>query len=121
MRIVPKDLGLTWHVRFLQARDSADKVGAAAPEPHLGVVGRLCSQDMNLDEKSAAALVPAARNAISYCVVPLLPALPLSIVSSVLLFIPLHAPIGLLPVYLGTVGLTFASIGIGWARARFRR
>jgi len=121
MRIVPKDLGLAWHVRFLLARDSADKVGAEAPEPHLGVVGRLCSQDMNLDEKSAAALVPAARNTISNCLVPFLPAVPLSFISSVLLFIPLHAPIGFLPVYLGTIELAVAASGIGWTRSRFRR
>lgn len=121
MRIVPKDLGLAWHVRFLLARDSANKVGAEAPVPHLGVVGRLCSQDMDLDEHSAAALVPAAKETISYSLVPLLPALPISVIGSVLLFIPLHVAIGFLPVYLGTVGLTFATIGIGWARARFRR
>ena len=121
MRIVPKDLGLAWHVRFLQARDSKEKVGAEAPEPQLGIVGCLCSQGMDLDQNSAAALVPAAKETISYSLVPLLPALPISIVGSVVLFIPLHAPIGLLPVYLGAVGLTFASIGIGWARSRFRR
>jgi hypothetical protein len=121
MRIVPKDLGLAWHVRFLQARDSAAKVGAEAPEPHLGVVGRLCSDGMDLDERSAAALVPAAKEAISYWFVPLLPALPVSILGSVALLIPLHMPPGLLPFCLGAVGLTFASIGIGWARARFRR
>ena len=121
MRIVPKDLGLAWHVRFLLARDSAEKVGAEAPEPHLGVVGRFCSEGTDLDEKSAAALVPAARNAISNWFVPLLPAIPLSLIGSVVLMIPMHAPVALLPLYLGTVGLTFASIGIGWARARFRR
>src|SRR5262245_6772893 len=94
MRIVPKDLGLTWHVRFLLARDSTNKVGAEPPEPHLGVVGRLCSRGMDLDERSAAALVPAAREAISYCVVPFLPALPLACISSVVVFVALHAPIG---------------------------
>ncbi|MCC2668781.1 MAG: hypothetical protein K0Q72_1252 [Armatimonadetes bacterium] len=121
MRIVPKDLGLAWHVRFLQARDSPDKVGAEAPEPQLGVVGRLCSSDMGLDESSAAALVPAAKEAISNWLVPLIPALPVSIVGSALLFIPLHQPIQFLPLYLGTVGLAAAASGIGWARARFRR
>ena len=121
MRIVPKDLGLAWHVRFLLARDSTNKVGAEAPEPQLGVVGRLCSEGTGLDEKSAAALVPAAREAMSYWLVPLLPALPVSILGSVVLLIPLHMPIGVLPLYLGTVGFTFATIGIGWARARFRR
>jgi hypothetical protein len=121
MRIVPKDLGLAWHVRFLLARDSSNKVGAEAPEPRLGVVGRLCSEGTGLDEKSAAALVPAAKEAISSWLVPLIPALPISVVGSVLLFIPLHQPIELLPVYLGTVGLTFGTIGIGWARSRFRR
>jgi hypothetical protein len=121
MRIVPKDLGLAWHVRFLQARDSPDKVGAEAPEPQLGFVGDLCSRDMELDETSAAALIPAAKNTLSYCLASLIPALPISIIGSVVLFIPLHAPIGLLPVYLGAVGLTFGSIGIAWARARFRR
>jgi hypothetical protein len=121
MRIVPKDLGLAWHVRFLLARDSINKLGAEPPVPHLGVVGRLCSEGMDLDERSAAALVPAARETISYCLVPFLPALPLSIVGSVMLFIPLHAPIGLLPVYLGTVALAAAASGIGWARSRFRR
>jgi len=121
MRIVPKDLGLAWHVRFLQARDSKDKVGAEAPEPRLGEIGRLCSAGMGLDESSAAALVPAAREAISNWFVPLLPAIPLSAIGSVVLIIGMHAPVALLPLYLGTVGLTFASIGIGWARARFRR
>jgi len=121
MRIVPKDLGLAWHVRFLQARDSKDKVGAEAPEPRLGEIGRLCSAGMGLDESSAAALVPAAREAISNWFVPLLPAIPLSVIGSVVLIIGMHAPVALLPLYLGTVGLTFASIGIGWARARFRR
>jgi len=121
MRIVPKDLGLAWHVRFLQARDSKDKVGAAAPEPQLGLVGHFCSSDMGLDERSAAALVPAAKEAISNWFVPLIPALPISIVGSVLLFIPLHQPIQLLPFYLGTVGLAAAATGIGWARTRFRR
>jgi hypothetical protein len=122
MRIVPKDLGLAWHVRFLQARDSKDKVGAEAPEPRLGEIGRLCSAGMGLDESSAAALVPAAREAISNWFVPVLPAIiPLSVIGSVVLIIGMHAPVALLPLYLGTVGLTFASIGIGWARARFRR
>ena len=121
MRIVPKDLGLAWHVRFLQARDSKDKVGAEAPEPRLGEIGRLCSAGMGLDESSAAALVPAAREAISNWFVPLLPAIPVSAIGSVVLMIGMHAPVALLPLYLGTVGLTFASIGIGWARARFRR
>src|SRR5919206_2609992 len=121
MRIVPKDLGLAWHVRFLLARDSTKKVGAEAPEPRLGVVGRLCSEGMGLDEKSAAALVPAAKEAISYCVVPLLPALPVSVIGCGVLFGALHAPIGFLPVYLGTVALAAAASGIGWARARFRR
>ncbi|MFN3648196.1 MAG: hypothetical protein ACK47B_01345 [Armatimonadota bacterium] len=121
MRIVPKDLGLAWHVRFLLARDSAEKVGAEAPAPHLGVVGRFCSEGMDLDESSAAALVPAARQAISNWFVPLLPAIPVSVLGSIVLMIPMHAPAALLPLYVGTVGLTFASIGIGWARARFRR
>ena len=121
MRIVPKDLGLAWHVRFLQPRDSKDKVGAEAPEPRLGEIGRLCSAGMGLDESSAAALVPAAREAISNWFVPLLPAIPVSAIGSVVLMIGMHAPVALLPLYLGTVGLTFASIGIGWARARFRR
>ncbi len=121
MRIVPKDLGLAWHVRFVQARDSVEKVGAAAPEPQLGLVGHLCSGEMGLDESSAAALVPAAKAAVSNWFIPLLPALPISIVGSVVLFIPLHQPIQLLPLYLGTVGLAAAATGIGWARARFRR
>jgi hypothetical protein len=121
MRIVPKDLGLAWHVRFLLGRDSPNKVGTEAPEPHLGVVGRFCSERMGLDEKSAAALVPAAKEAISYWFVPLLPAIPVSILGSVALMVPMHAPVGVLPVYLGTVGAAFASIGIGWARSRFRR
>ena len=30
MRIVPKDLGLAWNVRFLLGRDSTEKVGAEA-------------------------------------------------------------------------------------------
>jgi len=121
MRIVPKDLGLAWHVRFLLARDSTNKVGAEAPEPRLGEIGRLCSAGMDLDESSAAALVPAAKEAISWWFVPLLPALPLAAISSVVLLIPLHMPIGFLPVYLGTVALAAAASGIGWARARFRR
>jgi hypothetical protein len=77
---------------------------------------------MGLDESSAAALVPAAREAISNWFVPVLPAIiPLSVIGSVVLIVGVHAPVALLPLYLGTVGLTFASIGIGWARARFRR
>ena len=121
MRIVPKDLGLAWHVRFLHARDSPEKVGAEAPEPQLGARGRLCSDGMDLDESSAAALVPAAKNTISTSFLPLLPALPLGIVSTVVLFIPLHTPLALLPWYLGTIGFTVGAIGISWARARFRR
>jgi hypothetical protein len=121
MRIVPKDLGLAWHVRFLQARDSPEKVGAEPPEPHLGLVGRLCCDGTDLDEKHAAALLPAAKNTLTTCWTPALPALPLTFISSVLFFIPLHAPIGLLPFYLGTIGLSVGSIGIVWARTRFRR
>src|SRR5947207_7316214 len=103
MRIVPKDLGLAWHVRFLLARDSAEKVGAEAPAPHLGVVGRFCSEGMGLDESSAAALVPAAREAISNWFVPLLPAIPVSAIGSVVLMIGMHAPVGRLTLYLGAV------------------
>jgi hypothetical protein len=121
MRILPKDLGLAWHVRFLQARDSPDKVGAEAPEPHLGFVGRFCSDGMGLNESSAAALAPAAKNALSTSWLPLLPAVPLTFISSMLLFIPLHAPISLLPVHLFTLGVTAAGIGLGVARGRFRR
>ena len=121
MRIVPKDLGLTWHVRFLQARDSPDKVGAEAPEPQLGFVGRLCSDGMNLDESSAAALVPAAKNALLTFWIPLPPTLLLTFVSSVLLFIPLHQPIELLPIYWFILMFTATGIGAGVTRARFRR
>ena len=121
MRIIPKDLGLAWHVRFLLARDSPEKVGAEPPEPRLGVVGRFCCEGTGMDERSAAALVPAAKNALTTSFVPLLPAIPLTFLSSVLLFIPLHTPIALLPVYLALIGLSAASIGISWARVRFRR
>jgi hypothetical protein len=121
MRIFPKNLGLAWHVRLVQARDSIKKLGAEAPQPQLGVIGRLCSQDMDLDESSAAALAPAASETISYCLVPLIPALPISLVSSGILFGALHAPIGFLPLYLGTLALAAAGSGIGWGRARFRR
>jgi len=121
MRIVPKDLGLAWHVRFLQARDSAKKAGAEAPAPHLGVIGRFCSEGMGLDERSAAALAPAARETLSSWFVPLIPAIPVSVLGSVALMVPMHAPVAALPLYLATVGLTFGSIGVGWARSRFRR
>src|SRR5436305_6697932 len=64
MRILPKDLGLAWHVRFVQARDSAEKAGAEPPKPRLGFLGRLWARGRGLDERSAAAVVPAARNTI---------------------------------------------------------
>src|SRR4029079_4533674 len=100
----PKDLGLAWQVRFLQARDSTQKVGAEPPEPRLGVVGRLCSRGMDLDEPSAAALVPAARDAIGTCLfIPVAPGAMLSVVGSGLLFGAFHAPIEFLPAYLGSV------------------
>lgn len=121
MRILPKDLGLAWHVRFVQARDSIKKVGAEAPDPQLGVVGRLCSSDMGLDDRSAAALLPAAKETLGNGLVALIPALPLTLVSSAILFGALHYPLQLLPFYVGTLATAAAAGGIGWARSGFRR
>src|SRR3954466_4179739 len=101
MRILPKDLGLTWHVRFVQARDSAEKAGTEPRQPRLGFLGRLWARGRGLDEPSAAAVVPAASNTIVTSIGMVAgPSLPFLLLSSAVLFGALHGPIELLPAYL---------------------
>src|SRR5438067_9558461 len=114
MRILPKDLGLTWHVRFVQARDSADKAGAEPPEPRLGFLGRLWTRGRGLDEQSAAAVVPAARNAIGLTIGMIAgPSFGFLLMSSGILFGALHLPPQLIPAYLAAGVLGFGSAGAG--------
>ena len=121
MRIVPKDLGLTWHVRFVQARDSAEKAGAEPPKPRLGVLGRFWAKGRGLDDRSAAAVVPAASNAIGTSIgIVAGPSMAFLLMSSGILFGALRLPVELLPAYLATAALGLGSLAGGIARSRFR-
>src|SRR5947208_875122 len=106
MRIVPKDLGLRWHLRFVQARHSVSKAGPEPPEPRLGLLGRVWTQGTGLDEQSAAAVVPAASSAIGSSIVLIAaPSIPLLVISTAVLFGALHLSPLLIPAYLAAAAL----------------
>lgn len=122
MRILPKDLGLKWHVRFVQARDSAEKAGAEPPTPRLGFFGRLWTRGRGLDERSAAAIVPAASSAICRGIAMMAgPSAGFLMMSSGILFGALHLPVELLPAYLAAGVLGFGSVSVGITRSGFRK
>lgn len=122
MRIMPKDLGLRWHVRFVQARDSGSRAGTEPPEPRLGLLGRVLTQGTGLDEQSAAAVVPAASTAIGTSIAMIAaPSIPLMVISTAVLFGALHLSPLLIPAYLAAGALGAGSGMAAVARAKIRR
>jgi len=122
MRIVPKDLGPAWLVRFVQARDSSSRAGAEPPKPGHGFLGRFFQRGTDLDERSAAAVVPAARSTIGACfALTCGPSLAFLVMGAAILFGAFRFPPELLPAYLATGVLGAGSVAAGIARFSFRR
>ncbi len=59
MKLLPRDLGLFWEVRLVQARDNSARLGADPPPPRLGWLERWVGRGTCLSEKEAASVVPA--------------------------------------------------------------